>query len=743
MTDVREAGLRSVASAWLAGAVCGGLFLALGGVLGGYELLGTLPVPALAGWVVVRSVALFAWAGGLVGLVVGVPWMVLANRFGRSDRWLVPILLGAGVAVTTVAYLSAWWQLDVLAGLPLSHSERLPAFLRHAGLSVVVGLVTVVLAAWLRARVRLWPRGWTLPLSLLIGVASLLAFLATQLVLGPRRAQASSWRPSQVVVAAVDGVTLRVLAPLLARKELPTFQRLIDEGAWGSILTYGVASSPVVWTSVATGKRARDHRIVDFVTKNPGSYRARPMRSTDWRARPVWSILGDAGREVGVVNWLMTGPPQPVRGAMVTQLDLEAATARTYPSSLQEAVSAVLARRAPKDAAGTELDALKTHVDNVFDTADMLLDALPLDFLALYQSATDGAEHTSWRDYQPSAFDDDLWPPADARRADLIPDIHRHLDARLGALLDRLDDDALLIVVSDHGQLPASAPRLRLDLEALLLRTGWGVPLAADPSRIDRHRSRVYPLVETKWTPSLRVNVNLIGREHDGTVVPEHYRDVVDELARTLAGLRFEDGTPLFARVTQARRPAGEGAAEGSAMADLVLEPTRRGREPSALERTLVLGTEAVPFRELVTLDTAISGDHDRQGVLFVHGKGIRPGPIGQRTVTTAVQRLIWHLTDRVELVDAWLPLLGKLGIVERATTLDITPTVLYAVGLPVARDMAGRPLVELFGGERAPQWVDTYESGRAGRSATDVEDEATEADDEMLERLRALGYVG
>ncbi len=84
------------------------------------------------------------------------------------------------------------------------------------------------------------------------------------------------------------------------------------------------------------------------------------------------------------------------------------------------------------------------------------------------------------------------------------------------------------------------------------------------------------------------------------------------------------------------------------------------------------------------------------------------------------------------------MPALRRLGLVERASTLDLTPTVLYALGLPVARDMAGRPLVGLFSAPREVEWVASYET--PGEQPPAGEEDP--ADEEYLERLRALGYV-
>ena len=73
---------------------------------------------------------------------------------------------------------------------------------------------------------------------------------------------------------------------------------------------------------------------------------------------------------------------------------------------------------------------------------------------------------------------------------------------------------------------------------------------------------------------------------------------------------------------------------------------------------------------------------------------------------------------------------------------LDVAPTILALLGLPVAEDMDGRVLTELITPEflsaHPLHTIETYETG--DRS----EPQAIESpyDEEVLERLRSLGYI-
>jgi hypothetical protein len=70
----------------------------------------------------------------------------------------------------------------------------------------------------------------------------------------------------------------------------------------------------------------------------------------------------------------------------------------------------------------------------------------------------------------------------------------------------------------------------------------------------------------------------------------------------------------------------------------------------------------------------------------------------------------------------------------------DITPTLLYALGMPVGQDMHGKAQTHLFKGDfQAAHPLQTIESW-GSRGDTSV---STGQDDEAhLEQLRALGYI-
>jgi len=719
---------RGLVSGFLAGFAAGEMLLALGLWRHGGEIFAASPPGSFAFWVLLRSVAVYGVLGGAAGALLGGILLLSGRVFSPASR--LPIfasVLGALLAAVVFAELTVWWQIEELIGLPFGDPERLPGALRHAVYALAAGLGTAFAIARLGRGVEGFRAGRS---ALAAAAAALVLWGASAWALRPAEPERELPAAARVAVVGLDGLTWRLLGPMLERGELPAFERLVREGAWGSFLTYGTAASPQVWTTLATGKKVRDHGIDDFVVARGASYRAEPIKSFDRRARPVWSIAGDFGRRVAVVNWMVTYPPEPVSGYLVSRLDFNASGA-TYPEEL-EAELARLPKPRNTDAEPEVRSALDA-VDRSFGVAEHLLEKETYDFFAVYTHASDGVEHSFWRYHEPGAFDPELWrlEPAEIDRlGPAISEVYQRIDRRLGELLAEIGEETVVFVVSDHGQRAARRPFLRLRLERLLAELGW---LELGPGgRVDYAQSRAYPRVETPWTAYYHVNLNLRGREPRGLVAPRRSEELLGELERAFREVRFRDGEELFGEVR-----AGDA---GDVEADLLLARSRRLRDPAFLDDEIRVGERWLPLRDFVEVDVGVSGSHEHRGVIFVRGPGVRPGPIGQRVVTTSLQRLIHHLTDRVDAVDRLLPPLRALGLIERASTLDLAPTVLYAMGLPAGRDMAGRPLVELFESGRRAEWIDTYEGlGPAEEAEGEAEDAA---DEELMERLRALGYV-
>jgi predicted AlkP superfamily phosphohydrolase/phosphomutase len=220
--------------------------------------------------------------------------------------------------------------------------------------------------------------------------------------------------------------------------------------------------------------------------------------------------------------------------------------------------------------------------------------------------------------------------------ADRVRSVYRLLDRELGALLERTGPDDLVMLMSDHGHQPCTRAlnmnRVLEHLGVLTLGRGSGLVSLLAWGRLRSIARRVYdrlglhgkvavPTPPIDWSKTVAytsvtstgegVSIALAGREPEGTVAPEDYERVRDEVAAKL--LAFTDPAT-------GRRPIGEVRKKEQVLSGPYLD-----RAPDLL-------LEAAPLyslthaRQMVEEADWLSGDHRPEGIYVTAGPGIEPG---------------------------------------------------------------------------------------------------------------------
>ncbi len=120
----------------------------------------------------------------------------------------------------------------------------------------------------------------------------------------------------KVYLIGLDGASWNLLKGPLEQGKLPNFRRLMQNGTYGPLKTLIPTKSPILWTSIATGKTMRKHGIGSFTAEKDG--KMIPVSGGQRITKAYWNILTDYGVRVGVVNWWVTWPPEKVNGFMVS-----------------------------------------------------------------------------------------------------------------------------------------------------------------------------------------------------------------------------------------------------------------------------------------------------------------------------------------------------------------------------------------------------------------------------------------
>jgi hypothetical protein len=122
----------------------------------------------------------------------------------------------------------------------------------------------------------------------------------------------------RVLLIGLDGADWRILDPLLERGAMPHLARIVRNGVRARLRTIAPMLSPILWTSMATGKRPEKHGIMDFLAVDSRTGRQIPVTSTMRQARAFWGILSGRGISVGTVGWWATWPAERVLGFQVS-----------------------------------------------------------------------------------------------------------------------------------------------------------------------------------------------------------------------------------------------------------------------------------------------------------------------------------------------------------------------------------------------------------------------------------------
>ncbi|MGH9869146.1 MAG: tetratricopeptide repeat protein [Candidatus Polarisedimenticolia bacterium] len=123
---------------------------------------------------------------------------------------------------------------------------------------------------------------------------------------------------SRLLVIGLDGADWQIAGPLIEAGRLPHLARLRREGAWTELRSTSPMLSPLLWTSIATGKTPSEHGIIDFLVADPRTGRKVPIASTFRKTKALWNIYSDAGRRADFVAWWATWPAETINGHMVS-----------------------------------------------------------------------------------------------------------------------------------------------------------------------------------------------------------------------------------------------------------------------------------------------------------------------------------------------------------------------------------------------------------------------------------------
>ncbi|PWU25506.1 MAG: phosphodiesterase [Candidatus Rokuibacteriota bacterium] len=438
------------------------------------------------------------------------------------------------------------------------------------------------------------------------------------------------------------------------RDQLPTVDNLMQRGAYGPLRSVIPPITVPAWSCMMASRTPGDLGIYGFRNRADHSYDSLYIADGAAVREPrLWDLATRHGKSSIVLGVPGTYPPRPFNGYMVSCF-LTPSTQQqyTYPPLLRKEVEDVVGEYLfdctdfRTEEKGDLLRQVYDMTDRRFQLAGHLIRSKPWELFVMVEMGIDRMHHGFWKHMDP----DHRKHEDDSPYADAILDYHRHVDGLIGQLLDEVGEEAAVLVVSDHG-----AKRMDggIRVNEWLRREGYLYTLQepnglARLSELGIDWSRTVAWGEGGYYS--RIFMNVRDREPNGLVAAEDYEEVRTELAARLEQIPDELGRPIPTRVYKPEE----------------VYPQVRGVPPDLIVHFgdlhwrsvgTVGGDEGVQtFENDTGPDDA---NHAQDGLLVMVGPGVEAGP-----------REGMHL-------------------------LDVAPTVLEMLGLPIPESMRGRSLLE------------------------------------------------
>ncbi|HEX9036463.1 MAG TPA: alkaline phosphatase family protein [Ktedonobacterales bacterium] len=436
------------------------------------------------------------------------------------------------------------------------------------------------------------------------------------------------------------------------RNELPTFSRLMDQGIYARLESCMPPITVPAWMSMLTSKDPGQLGVYGFRNRVEHTYRETAVANSTYIKEPVvYDVLSQHNKHVVLVGIPCTYPPRQVNGEMVTCFLTPGLQSQfTWPPELREEVLEVTPdymfdvrdfRTENKDYL---LQQIYQMTDRRFTLVRHLMETRPWDFFMFVEMGTDRIHHGLWKYMDPQHRKH----PGPTPLTHAIREYYRYLDAQIAGLLAQVGEDTTVLVVSDHG-----AKRMDggICINDWLIREGYLVlkerpqsTMPLEKAQIDWERTRV-------WGAGgyyARIFFNVRGREPNGCVAPEDYESLRNELTAKLEAMQDDQGHPLGNRVA---RPEWTYHAVRNIAPDLI-----------------------VLFGDLLWRSVGTVGN----GSIYTFENDTGPDDANHAQFGMFIMR------DKR---------LAARGEIAPRHLMDVAPTILQALDVPIPDDMRGTPV--------------------------------------------------
>ena len=337
------------------------------------------------------------------------------------------------------------------------------------------------------------------------------------------------------------------------RDELPTFKRLMENGAYG-LLTSSIPCITVpAWSSMMSSKDPGVLGFYGFRNRVDYSYNNMSIATgSAVKEKRVWEYLGQAGKQSIVVGVPQTYPIKPIKGCLISSfLTSSVQKQYTHPHELRVEIDRILegreyevdVRNFRTEDKDNLLKQIYQMTEKRFKVLNHLIREKPWDFFMFVEMGVDRIHHGFWKYHD---LEHRQYVPGNKYEL-AIKEYYQYIDREVAGLLEAVDDNTVVLVVSDHGA-------KRMDggfcLNQWLHQEGYLV----FKDEIPTGRLVPFEKLEVDWEKTAawgaggyygRLWLNLEGREPQGLIPQRDYEKVRTEIINKLVKMVDHEGRPL------------------------------------------------------------------------------------------------------------------------------------------------------------------------------------------------------
>jgi len=552
----------------------------------------------------------------------------------------------------------------------------------------------------------------------------------------------------KTIIIGIDGGTWDVILPLIKKGKLSNIAHLMETGVWGNLhSTYPPITIPA-WVSCVTGVNPGKLGVFHFMNNVHQNYQGTLFNATEVKVKRIWEILTEMKKKSIIITVPGTYPPLPFDGIMVSSVrPLQSQIVKIYPEDIKEELKRWLNENLLIDLKKIKLTRLtqgnipkKSFFSNLFQIHLKVVEIqkkivcnfiqkYKWDFFMVVFPSTDIIQHCCWHYYKSSK------PlPFSISTEDPVSKIYMAVDKAVGEIFNCIDPkETSLFVVSDHGFGPLykmffvnqwlkdkgwltlkKRPRWqtkRISLfkifEKLSLRfLNEVLPSQVLQLKLPLLKKRQFSLDDIDWEKTIAyyagagININLEGREPKGIVKRKEFDRIMEIIKKELKEIK----DPW----------TGKNIVKYIFRKEEIFQGPYVEKAPDLL--FFFSSSEYLPQEELnhnvfsiVDEKSKITGHHFScfNGIFILNSPAIKS--------------------------DAHL---------DNAHIMDITPNVLYLMGLPVAEEMDGRVWIEVV----KPEFQKKYPLRKVKYNLYKEKREikfGKEEEEEIKRQLKDLGYLG